>query len=107
MTEYIDILMTDDDIALDGANVPLFVTGINSIAQDIKHLVRETGLLVEMIGQRDDVSIAQNIQRLIVAVEDDQRIVPGTVTIERTDTETFYLAAETIIGDIYLTLQRS
>ena len=106
MTDYVDILMDEDDIALDRAGGPLYVSGLDSIAQDIKHLVRETGLLVEMIGQRDEVSIQQNIQRLVVAVEDEPRIIPGTVKIVRTDNETLYLTATTVLGDINFQVQR-
>ena len=100
MSQYVDILMNDDDITLDAAGGAIYVTGRASIAQDIKHLIRETGLLVEMIGERDDIALQLKIQQLIIAIEDEPRVVPGTVAITRTDTETLYLTADTELGPI-------
>jgi hypothetical protein len=35
------------------------------------------------------------MQQLELMIEDDERLVPGTVEITRTDTETFFITATT------------
>ena len=101
MSTYVDILITDNDITLDAAGEPVLVYDADCIAQDIKHMVRESGLLFEMIGQRDSVAIAANLQSLVLLVEDDVRIVPGSVEATQSTTELVYITATTYdFGDI-------
>ena len=83
MADYVDILISGDSIALDNVGLPLTVEGRASIAQDIKHMVRETGLLVEMIGERNAQKIKRNMVRIEQAVENDARIRPGTARMTR------------------------
>ncbi|MFC6633528.1 DUF2590 family protein [Microbulbifer taiwanensis] len=94
-TKYQDLLIINNDIALDGIGVPLGISDRPSIAQDIKHMIRESGLLVELVGERDGAKVALNLQRLENLVETDVRIVPGTASITREDSETFLVRART------------
>ncbi|MCX2834453.1 DUF2590 family protein [Microbulbifer thermotolerans] len=93
--KYQDLLIVNNDIALDDVGVPLGISDRASIAQDIKHMIRESGLLVELVGERDSDKVALNLQRLENLVETDVRIVPGTASITRLDTETFLVRART------------
>lgn len=94
--KYIDVLVSDDGIALDSVGNPILISGRASIAQDIKHMIRESGLLIEIIGERYSERVQQNLIRLEGRIEDDVRIKPGTAKITRTDTSTFFIVAKTI-----------
>lgn len=93
--KYQDLLIINNDIALDDVGVPLGISDRASIAQDIKHMIRESGLLVELVGERDTDKVALNLQRLENLVETDVRIVPGTASVTRLDTEVFLVRART------------
>ncbi|NIB44770.1 DUF2590 family protein [Pseudomaricurvus alkylphenolicus] len=95
MTKYIDLLITDDDLTLDVAVQPLLISDRASIAQDVKHLVRESGLLVQIIGERDVDAVKTILNRIETLVENDVRIVPGTARVTRTDVETIFITADT------------
>lgn len=99
--KYTDLLITDDQITLDSFGLPVLISGRASIAQDIKHMIRETGLLVEVIGERHPENVQRKMNQLERHIEDDTRIKPGTAKITRTDVETFFITAKTIeYGDI-------
>lgn len=93
---YIDLLITGNDLTLDSGGEPALVDDRDSIAQDIKHLIRESGLMVQIIGQRDPVKVKGNLQTLELLIEDDVRLEPGTIKITAIDTELYYITAETI-----------
>jgi hypothetical protein len=95
MADYVDLLVTNDDFTFDAAGEPMLVYDADCIAQDIKHLIRESGLMVEIIGQRDNIKVRSNLQKLTLLIEDDVRLVPGTVVITKIDIETFYITATT------------
>jgi len=87
-THHVDILIEDDDIALDVAGGVLYVERAVSIAQDLKHAIRESGFLSAMIAERDKELRAYYEQQILLLVEEDTRIVPGSVTFTLT-TPTF------------------
>jgi hypothetical protein len=95
MPDYIDILITDDDVTLDSGGEPQLIVDADCITQDIKHLIRDSGLMVEIIGQRNEIVVRSNLQKLELMIEDDERLVPGTITITQTDVETFFVTATT------------
>lgn len=95
MADYVDLLITNDDLTLDGNGEPKLIYDADCIAQDIKHLIRESGLMFEVIGQRDSLSVKYQMQKLTLLVEDDVRLVPGTIKVTRVDTEMFYVTATT------------
>lgn len=104
--KYVDLLVTDDDLTLDAGGNPVMVWDRESIAQDIVHMIRETGLLVELLGNRDDRLKAANVVKLTLAVDNDERIVPGTCAIEEPKPGVFYLTAETVeFGPMSLKLE--
>nr|WP_277345767.1 DUF2590 family protein [Pseudomaricurvus alkylphenolicus] len=88
-------MITDDDLTLDVAVQPLLISDRASIAQDVKHLVRESGLLVQIIGERDVDAVKTILNRIETLVENDVRIVPGTARVTRTDVETIFITADT------------
>ncbi len=99
---YRDLHIIDNDLAFidddsDSQNTGLEATVDNkaSIAQDIQHMIRESGLLVQMIGQRNSEAVKLGMRRIELLAQDDVRLIAGTVEVERTNTNTFYLSADT------------
>ena len=96
MPDYIDLLVTDDDLTLDGGGEPQLIFDRDCILQDTKHLIRDSGLLSRVIGQRDRNVVAGLMQQLELMIEEDVRLVPGTVEITRQDTGLFFCTATTV-----------
>lgn len=104
--KYLDILITGDDITLDAGGLPVPVADRDSIAQDIVHMIRETGLLVELVGNRDARTKARNLLRITLEVDKDERIIPGTTEIEEVGLGQFNLMAQTReFGSVALLLE--
>lgn len=102
---YVDLQFNDDDLVLDTAGEPVLITDRDCITQDIKHMIRDSGLMVQIIGQRDDNKVADHILALTLLIEEDERLIPGTVEIEQTETGVFFIAALTFdFGGISLTV---
>lgn len=97
---YLDILIEDEDIKLDAGKQPHLVNARSCIAQDLKHMIIESGLLVEMIGERDRNKRKTSIVRITLMVDGDYRIKPGTSRIEEhwigSNFLELYLTAETL-----------
>ena len=106
MPDYIDLLITDDDFTLDAGGIPQMVDGRASIAQDIVHMIRETGLLVALVANRDARRKEQNLLQITIEVDNDERIVPGTTAIKESEPGIFHLTATTVAyGDIGVSLE--
>lgn len=104
MATYTDINILNDDLELDEAGQPVLIYDRDVIAQDIRHAVRESGLLLQLIAQRSGPHRAITRKKLRQIVESDSRVVPGTSTIAEhfTSTKTVELTitAETEFGRI-------
>lgn len=96
----IDLLIVDDDLRLNSANIPDLIYGVSCIAQDIKHMIRESGLLVELIGNRDFGKTTLNMNRIEIKIENDQRIKSGTAKVTLLNGEIFVVTALTINNEI-------
>lgn len=92
---YIDLWINDNDLTLDSGGEPVLVDDRSSIAQDIKNLIRESGLMVKIIGERDPVKVNDQLQKLTLLIEDDERLVPGTVEITASTLELYFIVADT------------
>lgn len=105
MTLYIDLLIVGNDLSLDPARLPLLVDDRASIAQDIAHMIRESGLLVTLVAERDRFRQRDCIQQLELLVEADVRLVPGTARIVTQDVGVYLVTARTVeFGEIEVTL---
>jgi hypothetical protein len=94
--DYIDLRITSNDLTLGPGNEPALLGDRDSIIQDTKHLIRDCGLLSACIGERDNAKVALLLQQLALKIEDDLRLVPGTIKIVRQDTELFFITADTV-----------
>ncbi|WP_336826916.1 DUF2590 family protein [Pseudomonas paracarnis] len=105
MSEYIDLLIIDNDLSLDPSRQPLLIDDRASIAQDIAHMIRESGLLVTLVAERSKLRQRDCIQQLELLVEADARLVPGTALINQVQPGQYLVTAKTLkFGDIEVTL---
>ena len=103
--KYIDLLISNDDMTPDAGGIPEKIADRASIAQDLVHMIRESGLLTEMLANRDAGARRLNMIKVTLAVDDDERIVPGT-EITETSLGTYLLTAETVdYGPLSMTLE--
>ena len=63
MSDYIDLLIVDNDLVLDPSRQPLLIEDRASIAQDIAHMIRESGLLVTLVAERSRLRQRDCIQQ--------------------------------------------
>lgn len=96
MALYLDLLITDDDLVLDPAGVPLTVYGRDSIAQDIVHMIRDSGILLEMIAERSKPLRKRKMNEITLMVDADTRIVPGTSQMQELKAGEMLLTATTV-----------
>jgi hypothetical protein len=105
MSLYIDLLITNNDLTLDASKQPVLIDDRASIAQDIAHLIRESGLLVTLVAERDRFRQSDCIQQLELLIEADERLVPGTTRFIAQDPGQYLVTAKTIeFGSIEVTL---
>ena len=96
MTLYIDLLIAGNDLALDPSRQPRLVDDRASIAQDIAHMIRESGLLVTLVAERDRLRQRDCIQQMELLVEADIRLVPGTAKITQQTPGQYLITATTV-----------
>lgn len=100
MSLYVDLLIEDDTLAVDADGLPRFVSDRESIAQDIRHMIRESGELVAMVAERDADLRRLHEQRITRLVDEDTRIVPGSASLTRSGDAWNLLATTTELGPI-------
>ena len=102
---YTDLLVKDDDLVLDAAGLPVLIHDRECIAQDLIHMIRELGLLLLLIGDRGDSNQEEAAQKIVIEIENDNRIILGTVFFNKSKTGLFDIQATTVdFGDIGLRL---
>ncbi|MFM2632990.1 DUF2590 family protein [Vibrio alginolyticus] len=99
--KYQDILIENGDVVLDAGRNPILIQDRAVIAQDIKHAIIESNLAVDLIAERSPSKKADIRTKLELLVEEDFRLVPGTVRLEEPTEGTIYVFATTIdFGDM-------
>ena len=94
----IDLLIQDDDIVLSSIGEPLLVEGVNCVAQDIRHMIREKGYAWRMIGERNQTTINALCTEVEIEMENDERIYPGTANVTLSG-ESLICEAQTVEGE--------
>jgi len=92
---YIDLLITGRDFTLNAGNEPGLCNNRISIGQDIVHAIIESGLTTLLVAERSPTLRADVITQLIMLIESDERIIPGTVSITEEPTKSLWATAET------------
>lgn len=105
MTYYIDLLISNNDLVLDRSKQPLLVEDRASIAQDIAHMIRDSGLLVTLVAERDRLRQRDCIQQIELLIEADVRLVPGTARIVQQAPGIYLATASTVLfGPVQVTI---
>jgi len=96
MSIYTDLHISNGDVVLDAGKNPLYLTDRAAIAQDIAHAILDTGLAHLLVSDRGTGVTADTQIKLKLLVEDDVRILPGTVRIEQVTSGQWWVYADTI-----------
>jgi hypothetical protein len=105
MSRYIDLLIQGDDLVFDAGRIPQQVDGRASIAQDIVHMIRDSGLMVQLVAERDRFRRRDCLSQMELLLEADVRLVPGTAEIQELDDGHYLITARTVeFGPIEVTL---
>lgn len=92
---YLDLLITGEDITLDSGNHPRICDNRVSIAQDIKHMILESGLATQLIAERSRILRRDIILQMELFIEEDVRLIPGTVAITEERLGRLFITADT------------
>ncbi|MCG7588044.1 DUF2590 family protein [Photobacterium sp. OFAV2-7] len=102
---YQDVLIENGDLVLDAGRNPILIQDRAVIAQDIKHAIIESNLAVDLIAERSPSMKADIRTKLELLVEEDVRLVPGTVRLEEPKEGVIYVFADTTdFGELSLTV---
>lgn len=92
---FIDLLIQNGDFVLNTGSEPELCNNRKSIGQDIIHSIIESGLATQLIGERSQTLRADIFTRMELLIEDDERIVPGTVEISEESQKRLWITAST------------
>jgi hypothetical protein len=93
--KYIDLLITERDFSLNAGREPIFCNNRISIGQDCIHAIIESGLTTKLVAERSPTLRADVLTQMIILVEDDERIIPGTVVVSEESPIRLWVTAET------------
>ncbi|TCT36953.1 uncharacterized protein DUF2590 [Providencia alcalifaciens] len=94
-SQYIDLLITHRDFTLNSGNEPTLCNNRVSIAQDCVHAIIESGLATQLVGERSPTLRADIRNQIEMLVEDDERIIPGTISVHEESPVKLWITAET------------
>ena len=92
---HIDLNIVDGDLDLDSLLQPAQLDERDVIAQDIKHRIIESGKLPLLIGLRQPQQIQRVLTELELIIEQDERLVPGTIKLTPTQSGYISVTADT------------
>jgi hypothetical protein len=93
--EY-DLELVSGDLAFGPDDEPRFLAGAAAIAQDVKHRLIESGLAAELVADETDPDAA--LAAIAFAVEEDERIRPGSARPEIATAGRITVTARTLDG---------
>ena len=103
--KYIDLLVVGGAWQLDAGGQPRMTQDRHSIGQDIMHRIMESGLARKLIGERSPTLRSDVMTEIELLVENDTRLVPGTILIREEDPQRILVTARTYdFGDLEVTL---
>jgi hypothetical protein len=92
---HIDLSVINRDLSLDSLLTPQTLTKADVIGQDVKHRLIESGLPFLLVGQRNKSGIDKVLTEIELVVEQDDRLVPGTIEIFYDTEKNIQVNAET------------
>jgi len=96
MSLFLDLHINNGDVVLDAGLTPTYLTDRAVIAQDIVHAILDTGLAHLLVSDRGTGVTADTQIKIKLLVEDDVRIMPGTVRVEQVSSGQWWVYADTI-----------
>lgn len=78
---YTDIRVEGGAWLLDDGSQPRYTADRHSIGQDIQHTIMESGLARKLVGERSPTQRADVMTEIELLVEEDVRLVPGTIEL--------------------------
>ncbi|MCW7761679.1 DUF2590 family protein [Photorhabdus luminescens] len=93
--KYIDLFISECNFVLNSGNEPRFCNNRVSIGQDCVHAIIESGLATKLIAERSPTLRADIRTQIEMLVEDDERIIPGTIIINEESPTKLWIFAET------------
>lgn len=102
MSKYTDLWIVDDQIKLDAAGIPELIHDRDVIEQDVRHALRESGLLEQLVGERSVQIKKLILKKIRILVESDARILPGSSAISAVNKQTFSISADSEFGPVVL-----
>lgn len=102
---YQDMLIENGDVVLDAGRNPVLIQDRAVIAQDIKHAIMESGLAIALIGEQSRDGRADIKKQIELLVENETRLVPGSVVLEEPRLgEIWVMATTREFGDVRVEL---
>lgn len=96
----IDLRIVDDDLSLNTYAEPeLTHNNTATVAQDIRHMIRERGYAVQLVAEMGVQPRAILMKRIEIEIEEDQRIQPGTAAVSYAGNGIYLCRAETAAGE--------
>ena len=92
---YIDLLIEGRNFVLNTGSEPELCNNRKSIGQDIIHSILESGLATQLVGERSPTLRADIFTQLELLIEEDERIVPGTVEVSEESQKRLWITAST------------
>ncbi|ATI63787.1 DUF2590 family protein [Edwardsiella tarda] len=93
--KYIDLLISDGDITLDSGREPVRCADRVSIGQDVVHSILESGLALQLVAERSPTMRADVLMQIMLLVEDDERLIPGTIAVNDEAPGRIFITADT------------
>jgi hypothetical protein len=101
--DLVDLRIIGGDIVLDENGLPQLIGGRDVVAQDIGHRLEDSGLVVLLVGDRNSNAIKSLLLKIRLVVEQDKRIIPGTVKTSfdmSAENGVLNITAKTHLGDV-------
>ncbi|AKH22538.1 DUF2590 family protein [Escherichia coli] len=92
---YIDLLITDGDLTFNSASEPVLCDNRQSIAQDMIHALIESGLPCRLIAENSPTLRADLFTQMVILLEEDERLIPGSVFIDEEQRGQLLVTADT------------
>lgn len=100
-TIYTDLLIEKGDLVLDSGGNPVMIHDRAVIAQDIKHMIIESGLAIELVGEKSQTLRDDIKTKIELLIETEVRLISGTVQIDEPTLGVLWISATTRqFGDV-------
>ena len=99
-----DLRIAADDLVFGADGEPETISGLEVVAQDLRHRLRTSGRVADLVAEDGDNAPA--LAAIAFEVEEDARIKPGTARVFVEPNGTLRVTARTLEGgDLSATLQ--